>query len=282
LSIYPSENERGEGKLVLKKSLAKRLEQSEIDCLNARLTAIQQIDGNPMRVEIQQFGQATAFSVKNIPGPAFNTVKGLQSGDEPYIEQILDFYKQKEIPVRFELTPAASPELLTTLHQAGFYHHDFHTTLYAPLSKINRIDTANPSELSIRELEREEFDTFADIYVKGFQMPDFLKNGVAQNNEVLYGHAQWRFYLASFANKPAGIAVLFMKNAMASLAAAATIPSFRNKGIQSALIKQRLQEAILHDCELIVGQAKFGSVSQNNMERAGLQVAYTKAIWINR
>ena len=32
-------------------------------------------------------------------------------------------------------------------------------------------------------------------------------------------------------------------------------------------------------CELIVGQARFGSISQNNMERAGMKIAYTKAIW---
>ena len=269
--------------LVLKKELAETLEQSEIDVLSSRLTAIQQIDGNPMGVEIQKFGQATAFSVKNIPGPSFNTVKGLQAGDEPYIEQILDFYKQKEIPVRFELTPAAaSPELLTYLHQAGFYHYDFHTTLYASISKINKMDKVNQPELSIRKLERDEFEAFADIYVKGFQMPEFLKSGVAQNNEILYDNAQWRFFLASFDNKPAGIAVLFVKDSIATLAAAATTPAFRNKGIQSALIKQRIQEAVRNECDLIVGQAKFGSVSQNNMERAGLQVAYTKAIWINQ
>ncbi len=259
------------------------LEQSEIDMLCSRLTAIQQIDGNPMGVEIQKFGQAIAFSVKNIPGPAFNTVKGLQAGDEPCIEQILDFYQHKEIPVRFEITPAAgSTELLTCLHIAGFYQHDFHTTLYAQLSKTNKTVVVNQPDISIRKLERDEFETFADIYVKGFQMPEFLKNGVAQNNEVLSDDEHWTFYLASLDNKPAGIAVLFIKDSIASLAAAATIPSFRNKGIQSALIQQRIQDAVLNECELIVGQAKYGSVSQNNMERAGLQVAYTKAIWVNK
>ena len=267
--------------LVLNQELAERIEQSEIDCLHSRLTAIQQIQGNPMGVEIQQFGHATAFSVKNIPGPAFNTVKGLRAGDESYIEEILDFYKQKEIPARFEIAPAnTSSELLTCLSKAGYYHHDFHTTLFKPLSVENKIE--DQPKLSIRKLEKEEFDTFADIYVKGFGMPDFLKNGVAQNNKILYDSEHWTFYLAIYENEPAGIGVLFTKNGIATLAAAATVPSLRNKGIQSALIKQRIEEASEKDCSLIIGQSRFGSVSQNNMEKAELQVAYTKAIWIGK
>ena len=92
--------------LVLTKGLAETVEQSEIDALHSRLTAIKEINGNPMGVDIKRFGNATAFSVKNIPGPSFNTVKGLKDGDEKYIDNIIDFYSNKEIPVRFELTPA--------------------------------------------------------------------------------------------------------------------------------------------------------------------------------
>ncbi|MEH7419549.1 hypothetical protein V7266_30415 [Neobacillus drentensis] len=41
------------------------------------------------------------------------------------------------------------------------------------------------------------------------------------------------------------------------------------------------------DCEMMYlnywGRlAKFGSVSQNNMERAGLRIDYTKAIWVKK
>lgn len=267
--------------VVLNHELAQRLEQSEIDCLESRLSAIQQLQGNPMGVEIQKFGYATTFSVRNIPGPSFNTVKGLKTGDEPCIEEIRNFYKQKEIPARFELAPAnTSSELLTCLSRAGYYHHDFHTALYGTLSKKTKIEIQ--SNIRIRKLDRDEFDTFADIYVKGFGMPDFLKNGVAQNNKILYDIEGWTFYLATYENVPAGIGVLFIKDDIATLAAAATITSLRNRGIQSALINHRINEAIDKDCSLIVGQAKYGFVSQNNMERAGLQVAYTKAIWTEK
>ena len=113
-------------------------------------------------------------------------------------------------------------------------------------------------------------------------MPAFLKSGVAQNNEVLYNIKNWKFYLASYQKEPAGIGALFIKDGIATLAAAATLLNIRNKGIHSALLKQRIYQANLQKCDLIVGQAKFGSVSQNNMERVGLSIAYTKEIWIKK
>ena len=46
------------------RELAVRLENSEIETLSSRLTEIQKVQGNLMNVEIQMFGNATAFSVK--------------------------------------------------------------------------------------------------------------------------------------------------------------------------------------------------------------------------
>ena len=200
--------------LVVDRGLAERLEFSEIDTLNSRLTEMQKIDKNRMKVEIQKFGNATAFSVKNIPGPSFNTVKGLKDGDEKHIEKILDFYKQKEIPVRFELTPGhTSPELLTHLSETGLYHNDFHTSLYAPISnEVEKSYESNEEKIVIRMLQHNEFDTFAEIYTKGFEMPAFLKSGVAQNNGILHNIKNWTFYLAIYENEPAGIGVLFIKH----------------------------------------------------------------------
>lgn len=269
---------------VLNLELAERLENSEVDALTSRLTEIQKIEGNPMEVEIKKFGHATAFSAKNMPGPSFNTVKGLKQGDEEQIEHIIQFYKQKEIPARFELTPAhTSSKLLSRLNETGLFHNDFHSTLYASLkNNLNEMIAIHNSGIIIRKLKEQEFDTFADIYTKGFQMPTFLKSGIAKNNKILFNNQNWTFYIATYEDEPVGIGVLFIQNGIANLAAAATIPGLRNKGIQSALIKQRIQEATRQECEFVVGQAKYDSVSQNNMERAGLSIAYTKAIWVEK
>ncbi|WP_411334798.1 GNAT family N-acetyltransferase [Metabacillus indicus] len=259
---------------VVTKELAVILEESEIEALESRLTAIRNMEGNPMDVVIEKAGGTAAFSVKNIPGPAYNTVRG---ASVETLDDILRFYEEREISPRFEVTPAqSSPELFRSLSARGFSQSGFHTVLYGE-AKI--LSTRPVSEISVRPLEASEFDLFGEIYTKGFGMPEFLKQPVAQNNLVLHGHEDWRFYLASMDGKAAGIGVLFMKKRIGTMAASAVLPEFRNRGVHRALLDARIDEAKQHGCSIIAGQASFGSGSQRNMERAGMKIAYTKALW---
>ncbi len=118
------------------------------------------------------------------------------------------------------------------------------------------------TSISIRELKEHEFDIFGDLYIKGFNMPSFIKDHIAQNNKVLHRDKHWTFYLASYQGESAGIGVLFEYDGIGTLAASATIPKLRNKGIHSALILKRLHEVKRRHCHLIVGQASYGSISQ--------------------
>lgn len=256
---------------------ASEIENAEIDMLSSRLEALQALSGNPMQIQIKKFGSATAFSSKVITGPAFNTVKGITFINTDELDVIISYYQSLQIPCRFEITPAqGTTELFQYLSQKGFYQSSFHTALYS----IPREDSSLlPSSISVRKLKENEFDIFADIYVRGFNMPPFTKDGVRQNNEILYNKPGWHFFISEVQNIPAGIGVLYVNKGIASLAASATLPEFQRKGCHTALIQKRIETAIATDCHLIVGQARFGSGSQNNMERAHLKIAYTKSIW---
>lgn len=254
---------------------AQEIENAEIHMLSSRLKALQALAENPMQVQMKKFGSATAFSSKIIAGPAFNTVKGITNTDE--LDEIISYYQSLQIPCRFEITPAqGTAELFQYLSQKGFYQSSFHTALYS----IPREDPSLlPANISVRQLKENEFHIFADIYVRGFNMPSFTKDGVRQNNEILYNKPGWHFFIAEFQNTPASIGVLYINNGVASLATSATLPEFQRKGCHTALIQKRIETAIEFNCKLIVGQARFGSSSQNNMERAHMKIAYTKSIW---
>lgn len=260
---------------VITLGIATEIENAEIDMLSSRLERLQTISGNPMQVQMKKFGSATAFSSKIIAGPAFNTVKGITNADA--IDAIISYYESLQIPCRFEITPAqGTAELFQYLSQKGFYQSSFHTALYS----IPRVDPSLlPANISVRQLKENEFHILVDIYVRGFNMPSFTKDGVRQNNEILYDKPGWHFFIAEVQNTPAGIGVLYINNGIASLAASATLPEFQRKGCHTALIQKRIETAIESNCNLIVGQARFGSGSQNNMERAHMKIAYTKSIW---
>ena len=63
------------------------------------------------------------------------------------------------------------------------------------------------------------------------------------------------------------------------LANAATLPAMRGRGCQTALLARRIADAAAAGCDTIASLAEFGSGSQRNLERAGLRVAYTQAVW---
>ncbi len=260
---------------IMTPNTAQEIENAEINMLSSRLEALQAIKENPMQVQIEQFGSATAFSSKVIAGPAFNTIKGITNTTQ--IDEIISYYQSLQIPCRFEITPAqGTAELFQYLSEKGFYQSSFHTALY---STPREDPSLLPSNISVRKLKENEFDVFADIYVRGFNMPSFTKDGVRQNNEILYDKSGWHFFIAEIQNTPVSIGVLYINKGVASLAASATLPEFQRKGCHTALIQKRIETAIESNCHLIVGQARFGSSSQNNMERAHMKIAYTKSIW---
>ena len=54
----------------------------------------------------------------------------------------------------------------------------------------------------------------------------------------------------------------------------------RGKDVQTALLQKRIQVAIEKGAKYVTSEAAFGSPSHRNMERAGLKLAYTKALWM--
>jgi GNAT superfamily N-acetyltransferase len=66
---------------------------------------------------------------------------------------------------------------------------------------------------------------------------------------------------------------------VAVLAGASTVPAWRGRGAQGALLRARLAHAASIGCDLAMMGAAPGSASQRNGERAGFRIAYTRIKW---
>jgi hypothetical protein len=53
----------------------------------------------------------------------------------------------------------------------------------------------------------------------------------------------------------------------------------RRKGLQGALLQERMRYAVQHGSDLAMMVAEAGSNSQRNAERKGFRVAYTRLKW---
>lgn len=110
--------------------LIKEIELSEIDYMTDRMLAIQSRDKNPEGIDIQQFGNAVCFYSKTMPWPTFNTVKGLTNNDLEHLDAIIDFYRQRDRKVQFEVIPSVVDQnFLKRLTDLGMYTSGFHSSL---------------------------------------------------------------------------------------------------------------------------------------------------------
>jgi N-acetylglutamate synthase-like GNAT family acetyltransferase len=78
----------------------------------------------------------------------------------------------------------------------------------------------------------------------------------------------------------AGGANLHIAHGVAQLAGAATAPAYRRRGIQAALLAARLADAGAAGCDVATVTTQPGSRSQQNVQRRGFDVLYTRAVLI--
>lgn len=237
----------------------------------SRIGRIAKIEGNPLGAAAREFGHVLATMMPKFPERWWDRVGGIAAGDEGLIDEILAWYRGAGLSCAFEIVPHQSnDELLKALAARGYYQSGFRTKLYG-VPESNQSSTA-----SIVVREQDEPKLFLDVavgtgFVRGDQ--DFWKE---------YTRAQFsesRRYVAFVDGEPAAHAVMQVAEGTAMLSFGATLEKYRGRGCQAALLSARLADAAKAGCDLAIVQANPGSVSQRNIERAGMRVAFTRASW---
>lgn len=260
--------------MLLSQDVADRVEQADLDYLVVRVGAMAAVPGNPDGAQVRRVGRGCAFLVAAAPNPVFNHVTGLTASDVAALPELARWYREHGLTVRVEVTPSqADPVLFAALAQEGLRHNGFYGGLYAPIADA----PAEPVPGVV--VEPAEPDEFARVYVAGFGFPEQRRGTLARSMTVLADEPNCRFFRARTGSATDGIGMLFLANGTGYLATAATLPASRGRGVQTALIRHRIAVAAEAGADLVVGHTTVGSGSQRTMERCGLRVAYTKAIW---
>ncbi|HVN62127.1 MAG TPA: GNAT family N-acetyltransferase [Gaiellaceae bacterium] len=130
-----------------------------------------------------------------------------------------------------------------------------------------------PAE-TVLEVGSGEAELFAATFCDGNGAPAFARRPVSR----WAGEPGWRLYLAELDGAPAAAALLVVAGAIGCLAAASTLPAFRGRGCQTALIRRRISDAAAAGCREVCALTA-NPASRRNLERCGLGLAYTKTAW---
>jgi GNAT superfamily N-acetyltransferase len=130
--------------------------------------------------------------------------------------------------------------------------------------------------MSIEKIGHEQVDLWTLTVTQGFSEDYPVAEEILEVMKMFALSPSAECYLARIDGKVAGGGTLAIRNGVAGLFGASTLPTFRKRGVQTALLHARLSRAIGAGCDLAACFARPGSTSQRNIGRRGFVVLYTR------
>jgi GNAT superfamily N-acetyltransferase len=89
-------------------------------------------------------------------------------------------------------------------------------------------------------------------------------------------------YRAAVDGAIAGVARLVIDGDLAEFGGGATLPEFRGRGVQQAMLHHRIDEACAAGCSMLVTEAEPETGSARNILRAGFEAAFDYSVFTSR
>ncbi len=197
-----------------------------------------------------------------------------------HLDEIESFFNAHNSPVFHEISPLANPSILTLLGERGYRPIELTSVMYRTLGDLVETPPTRKTDVVTRTVTAGEVAvwarTSADAWVTEHpELAHFMYDfgSVSAQCEGAFP------YLAELDGLPVATGMLFVYEDVCILAGASTIPEWRNRGAQNALLSARLKFAAERNCNLAIMGASPGSQSQINAQKNGFKIAYTRTKW---
>ncbi|MBZ5605755.1 MAG: GNAT family N-acetyltransferase, partial [Acidobacteriia bacterium] len=179
--------------------------------------------------------------------------------------------------VFLEMSPLAGVAALDLLCARQYRPIEISSVLYRPVEKAA---AQAKGGIRVRIAGPEEAPLWSDISARGWahEHPDLL-DFLVEMGALCAAREDSPCFLAEIDGRPGAAGILSIHEGVALFGGAATIPDMRRRGLQGALLEERMCYAFEHGCDLAMMVAEAGSESQRNAERKGFRVAYTRTKW---
>ncbi|MCI3276868.1 GNAT family N-acetyltransferase [Streptomyces cylindrosporus] len=267
-------------------ALAERIEHAEARLMAAAAEAARLRRGDDSGFVAPVAGGVAAYAGAGSP---FNKIAGLGFDgipDEAALDGIERAFAERGAPVQAEVAHLANPAVDALLTSRGYRLTSFENVLGLALDSGHE-RVVSPG-IEVRECRDGEFDAWLQAVTDGFAHPD--GQGVPTHEEFpreVLADAERDFaaagvvhYVALRDGAVAAGGSLRITDGIAQLTGAATAPAHRRRGVQTALVSARLADAAAAGCDIAVVTTQPGSKSQQNVQRRGFHLLYTRAVLV--
>jgi len=264
-------------------ALARRIERAETGLIADTSRATQARTGTEGFL-IPIAGGMASFAEPDSP---FNKVVGLGFDGVPSaaeLDVIEKAFADRGAPTQVELAHLAESAIGELLSDRGYRLESFENVLGLALDSDDP-EPITPPGIEVRRSTADELDAWIAVVADASTHPDtqglpwhdeFPREAV-ENAERDFAAAGGIRYAAFRDGVLAGGADFRITDGIAQLAGAATAPAHRRHGVQSALVAARLADARAAGCDVAVIVTQPGSTSQQNAQRRGFDLLYTRA-----
>jgi GNAT superfamily N-acetyltransferase len=268
-------------------ALAGRIERVEVQLIALSNEAARRRAGTAGFV-IPVAGGAASFAGEGSP---YNKVAGLGFGGVPdaaALDEIERAFAAYGAPVQVELAHLADPAILAVLAARGYRLESFENVLGRALT--DDPERVMPPGVEVRLSTEDESEVWLDVVAEGSAYPDtqgvpwheeFSREAIigAERDSAAAGDVR---YAALRDGGMVGGATMRIAEGVAQLTGAATVPAHRRRGVQTALLSARLADAVAAGCDVAVITTQPGSKSQQNAQRRGFDLLYTRAVLVKQ
>jgi len=260
-------------------SIAAAIEAAEAHHLRQQVETWRALGAADAHV-VEIAGGVAAFT-ERLFGRKLNHVTGLGMNgavDPDALAALESAYTARGLGVEIDLCPHATPGLLPLLASRGYAVNAFSNT-YA--RTLDDVPGADPGLEVLQGSDAD--DLFVAASISGFSLqadtrPRDLLSALAR---IAHARDDTSLFVARIGDRVAGSAGLSIAETplgrVGELYIASTVPEFRGRGVQTALLRSRLVAAKAAGCALAMVTARPANTSARNTERAGFRLAFTKA-----
>jgi ribosomal protein S18 acetylase RimI-like enzyme len=205
--------------------------------------------------------------------------------DRPLTNEDLDrveqFYHLHKAPSQVDLCPLHDPAVFEMFKQRGYGIAELNNVLYRRLEPAEEFPA--PAGYEIRRARPDEADAASAVVERAF-FPDGAPEMYRGLIAPLYQMDGALAFVATVEAKivACGTGLVIPQHRMFALGGAGTLPEFRSRGLQTALLRVRMAAAAAAGCEYAAVVTQGGTTSQRNAERLGFRVAYSKVTAIKQ
>jgi ribosomal protein S18 acetylase RimI-like enzyme len=187
------------------------------------------------------------------------------------------FYRSHNAPAQLDLCPLTDGSVLELVSARKYGILELNNVLFRPIDRHENVDRLKG--IDIRPSSSAEAGVFSELLTRSFFDKEKPPEDFADMLAPLFHFPECLTFLATVDGVPIAAAAgrVIPEHRILALFGAGTLPEFRGRGIQTALLRTRMQAAAEAGCDYAVVVTRGGTTSERNCVRLGFRIAYSKA-----